>query len=765
MNDHFSDNQSAPDLCGFPLEHLDKSNRWVRLADGLPWGRITEQYNNDDADGAPGHAADARRIIGACIVKQKLSLSSEETALLIRENPYMQYLCGYSNFTTDAVISPADIDAAFGLVEGRAYADLIAETEGGAGAETDASDADEPTEEKPVGELVQEGRLTYEDVLRRMSPRKRQLAVKRFEQVCYERLTVRAINFLKQKGITLEKFVPFLGKEERRFQDLCPGQIMKKTIADVFRMAQIFAPYFLECAELSPETVETELLHRQFPLLTDVQLQHVLAFEKREGRLPLFYVLLCHARNSTNRDDEVLTLYYGIGDGGRHTIAELAALYAVSIQRIQQIVGNNTFSFTPDVAGHADAAAYESLQTPVVISAHSQEYLQIKEAEGLDCDFPAFAGLLAQLASFRMETVNGRCIAVNKDFRLRDAVRLRSIEATVTARHTEEQHVPLKDFANDAAWDERLCTLLRAVFEEFFDIKSDADECAVIPQNSVDVGREMYLLLEQNGRPMHLNELFAQFKAKYPDHKYTAPAQLTPYIFANKRIKSVGKSRTYGLDTWTDVVYASIRDILFKLVDESREPVSLTELETRVRQYFPKTNASSLLSNMLLDEKKRFVRFDDNTIGLRNRHYAEEKKEYVHRPSFEERIAGYRKFVETERHVPLSQGNDEEGSLFRWRYNVDHGTVRLTEEQRGVFNALMEEVRATGVPHSSVEFTVFKKCGQCREYIETNHHFPPSTDELYKWLKKMRKDFHTFTDNRRTYLTSLFAYLDTVGYY
>lgn len=41
----------------------------------------------------------ARMILGAMLIKHKLSLSDIEAIELIRENPYMQYMCGLSEFT------------------------------------------------------------------------------------------------------------------------------------------------------------------------------------------------------------------------------------------------------------------------------------------------------------------------------------------------------------------------------------------------------------------------------------------------------------------------------------------------------------------------------------------------------------------------------------------------------------------------------------------------------------------------------------------
>ncbi|MFH2004871.1 MAG: transposase [Bacteroidota bacterium] len=49
---------------------------------------------------------DARRIIGAMIIKHKLVLSDEETVMQIQENPYLQYFLGYANYEAEQVFSP-----------------------------------------------------------------------------------------------------------------------------------------------------------------------------------------------------------------------------------------------------------------------------------------------------------------------------------------------------------------------------------------------------------------------------------------------------------------------------------------------------------------------------------------------------------------------------------------------------------------------------------------------------------------------------------
>lgn len=90
------------------LEHLPKANRWVKMGDALPWAEYEKVYNkrlkNDNvgASNIPG-----RVVIAALIIKHKLNLSDEETILTIQENPYMQYMCGLTEYTDKPIFDPS----------------------------------------------------------------------------------------------------------------------------------------------------------------------------------------------------------------------------------------------------------------------------------------------------------------------------------------------------------------------------------------------------------------------------------------------------------------------------------------------------------------------------------------------------------------------------------------------------------------------------------------------------------------------------------
>lgn len=82
-------------------QHLDPNNRWVRLAESIPWDKLANVYYrkmNSDF-GAP--SLDARMVIGAVIIKHMLNIDDREVVAQIQENMYLQYFVGLSSFTTE----------------------------------------------------------------------------------------------------------------------------------------------------------------------------------------------------------------------------------------------------------------------------------------------------------------------------------------------------------------------------------------------------------------------------------------------------------------------------------------------------------------------------------------------------------------------------------------------------------------------------------------------------------------------------------------
>ena len=80
---------------------LRKDNRWVRLADIMPWEYIEDIYAKN-LSGETGRPAISSRIaFGALFIKEFCHLTDEGTVQDIQENSYMQYFLGLHEFQAD----------------------------------------------------------------------------------------------------------------------------------------------------------------------------------------------------------------------------------------------------------------------------------------------------------------------------------------------------------------------------------------------------------------------------------------------------------------------------------------------------------------------------------------------------------------------------------------------------------------------------------------------------------------------------------------
>jgi hypothetical protein len=81
---------TSPENFEFPSEgKLSTDNRWVIMANLIPWSEFEEEYaqNFSEEMGAP--AKSFRRALGALIIKEKLGTIDRETVEQIKENPYL----------------------------------------------------------------------------------------------------------------------------------------------------------------------------------------------------------------------------------------------------------------------------------------------------------------------------------------------------------------------------------------------------------------------------------------------------------------------------------------------------------------------------------------------------------------------------------------------------------------------------------------------------------------------------------------------------
>lgn len=77
------------------------------MSECIPWDDLAEAYYEGLSSSHGRPTKDARLVIGAVIIKHKLSLSDRETVAQIQENPYLQYFVGLPGYQMEAPFAPS----------------------------------------------------------------------------------------------------------------------------------------------------------------------------------------------------------------------------------------------------------------------------------------------------------------------------------------------------------------------------------------------------------------------------------------------------------------------------------------------------------------------------------------------------------------------------------------------------------------------------------------------------------------------------------
>ncbi len=94
---------TPPEKFELPFEgKLSQDNRWVIMANLIPWDEFEEEYAKNFAEDIGAPALPFRMALGSLIIKEKLGISDRETVEQIKENPYLQYFIGRTSYSNEA---------------------------------------------------------------------------------------------------------------------------------------------------------------------------------------------------------------------------------------------------------------------------------------------------------------------------------------------------------------------------------------------------------------------------------------------------------------------------------------------------------------------------------------------------------------------------------------------------------------------------------------------------------------------------------------
>src|SRR5699024_9713619 len=88
---------------------MNPENRWIRLADSIPWDELEKKYADLFPSDTGNVAKPLRMALGSLIIQKKFQFSDRELVEQITENPYLQYFIGLPGYQDEPPYDPSTL--------------------------------------------------------------------------------------------------------------------------------------------------------------------------------------------------------------------------------------------------------------------------------------------------------------------------------------------------------------------------------------------------------------------------------------------------------------------------------------------------------------------------------------------------------------------------------------------------------------------------------------------------------------------------------
>ncbi|GAB6394236.1 MAG: hypothetical protein MdMp024_0548 [Bacteroidales bacterium] len=277
-------------------------------------------------------------------------------------------------------------------------------------------------------------------------------------------------------------------------------------------------------------------------------------------------------------------------------------------------------------------------------------------------------------------------------------------------------------------------------------------------RNPLDV---VYEILKTKGEPMHLDDIFVEFKKIMPEHKYTQEDnsdRLRPYLQRHDDITFRKRNSIYLLKEWVHIRSGTIRDVITEFLLANDLPQTVETITEYALQHFPETNQKNIHSTMF--SGKNFVQYRNNLFGLVNKEYPDEYElieQEWQRKSFEQRLTDLEKFVVEKGHFPFSSSKDkEEESLCRWWHRIVDGKQTINHAQQAEVERIKTNYADFEVDKNAYEWNL--NYNKFKMFILENRRVPSARGDekfLYGWLRRVKDDFLNYRlseEQRKKYI-------------
>lgn len=508
---------------------------------------------------------------------------------------------------------------------------------------------------------------------------------------------------------------------------------------------------------------------------------YVLQFYKEYKHLPMFYILEMSIKDDLKRERNfrAFTLHFPIfKDIVPKTLEEISDEYNMTYERARQIYmsfRNHLLSFNekarsarqPNFADIIQSTSdwtyiIEQIKSNNFIETSTLKELQIKESHNFN---DTFLLIIISLISKDLFLPIGKSLIPQSTRTKQKWENSYLVKKELVENFDFDRFLQLIEEYQDSNMEDLTITAREMIIDKFFGAWNNFDsnlvenlsevitiiliqELGLIPDGNLNFTIEgkkkehvediIYNLLQSNGNPLSLDELYDAIDSNY-SHYLKSSSNLNKLVKHDPRLCMVGTNKLVALIEWNHVKIGNIRNIISQFLDEFNEPQSIPDIIQHVQQY-RKTSENSIRSTLY--SGNQFVRFSGGLYGLSWKEYPPFFYQSKAEREFDNYIHKLEVFIQKRKHFPFSSSNKDEHDLYYWWHKVKNSDS-LTSYQR-------QEVKRI----NSTYWTYPKKkkryqwnlwCEKYQSFVKKNGRRPSqyidTERELYQWFLAAKRDF------------------------
>ncbi|MDR1181435.1 MAG: hypothetical protein LBL13_05620 [Bacteroidales bacterium] len=494
--------------------------------------------------------------------------------------------------------------------------------------------------------------------------------------------------------------------------------------------------------------------------------EYPVSYYLEHDRFPMFWILEKQLENDRDRDVNALKKTFRVyRDQKPLTLTEFAAEYSISRERVRQIrkeIFKEIFRRKSAFFRDRNWQLYKPWDKDAIWQEDMQFYINDEQ-----CNFSEEFILQTMLtllyhntytlyggldSKFTKNSWHSTFIIKYEFVKIFDFDKFRIEFNAIQLSNKSEYLLDIQTLVtNCRCWNKfvpeavaNIAGIVKDILRIEFHICPDMDGRIKIPAyRRKTLSDKVYDILKNNGNPMHLSEIFAEFKRTNPGHYYSDPVQLRPSLLKHESISYRNRKSIYVLKEWTHVKFGTIRSCVIEFLSKKKSPQSAKDITDYVLQYYPDTNNASVRTSMFNDTQHRFVFFNNEFFGLSHKkyHLKYERTENSLMP-FAQRLSSLEKFTVKNGRFPFaSSKNRDERILGVWWVRVSRGIYTIDEEQQKEVERVKNLYAKYDANKRAFQWNINYRA--IKSFILENHRMPSISAEkfLYHWYGRAKTDF------------------------